>query len=100
MEHVHFPPGFIDSFCKRHHIRKLSIFGSAIRSDFRPDSDVDILAEFYPGKTPTLFDTVDLELELGKAVGHKVDLRTPRDLGRFMRPRILNEAIVQYAARG
>lgn len=99
-QQVQFPPGFIERFCVQHHIRKLSLFGSATRSDFRKDSDVDILAEFYPGKTPSLLDMVDLEIELAKVVGHPVDLRTPADLGRFMRPRILSEAILQYAARG
>jgi predicted nucleotidyltransferase len=98
--HVQFPQGFIESFCERHHIKKLSLFGSVLRSDFRPDSDVDVLAEFYPGKTPSLFDMVDLELELAMVLGRKVDLRTPSDIGRFMRPRILGEAVLQYAARG
>ena len=97
---VRFPDGYLEGFCRRNHISKLSLFGSVLRTDFRPDSDIDVLVEFESGKTPSLFDFVDLELELGKAVGRKIDLRTPNDIGRFMRPRILREASTQYVARG
>jgi uncharacterized protein len=95
-----FPDGFLESFSRRNHISKVSLFGSVLRKDFRPDSDVDVLVEFEAGKTPSLFDIVDLEIELGKALGRKVDIRTPNGIGRFMRPRILREAATQYAARG
>ena len=67
----------IEAFCRRHHIRKLALFGSVLRDDFRPDSDVDVLVEFKPGARVTLFDMVDLEAELTEIVGRKVDLRTP-----------------------
>ena len=97
---VHFPEGFLEGFCKRNHIQKLSFFGSVLRSDFRSDSDVDMLVEFASGKTPSLLRIAGLEIELAKIVGRKVDLRTPEDLGRHMRTRILGEAQLQYAYRG
>jgi len=71
-------------FCRKHHIRKLSLFGSVLREDFRPDSDVDVLVEFEPGKTPG-FAFVDVQDELSELLGRKVDLHTPG----FLHPRIL-----------
>ena len=99
-ERLIFPEGFLDSFCKRNDIRRLSLFGSILRSDFRMDSDVDMLVEFAQGKTPSLLRMAGLEIELAKIVGRKVDLRTPEDIGRHMRSRILGEAQLQYAYRG
>ena len=87
----------LDDFCRRHHIRRLSLFGSVLRRDFGPNSDVDVLVEFETGHVPG-FGMVDLENELSKMIGRKVDLRTPGDLSRFFRDRILNEAQVEYAA--
>jgi len=90
----------IAAFCKKHGIRQLSIFGSALRDDFGPDSDVDVLVEFEPECIPTLFDLVDMEQELSALFeGRKVDLRTPGDLSRYFRQKVLEEAEVQYAAR-
>jgi len=89
----------IAAFCKKHGIRRLAIFGSALRDDFGPDSDVDILVEFAPDRIPTLFDIAGMEQELSKLFcGHKVDLRTPEDLSRYFRQQVLAEAEVQYAA--
>ncbi len=85
------------AFCHRHHIRKLSLFGSVLRDDFRPDSDVDVLVEFEPGQTPGLaFFTLDEELSpiLG---GRKVDLATPGSLYPRIRKRVLESAEVVYA---
>jgi len=85
-------------FCRRHHIKKLSLFGSVLREDFRPDSDIDMLVEFEPGHVPGLFGLADMETELSALLdGHKVDLRTPADLSRYFRDRVLREAEVQYA---
>src|SRR3990172_2584275 len=88
----------IADFCRRHHIRKLSLFGSVLRPDFRPDSDVDVLVEFEPGHTPGFFRLFDLEQELGRLLGgRKVDLRTAEDLSRYFRDDVLRRAEVQYA---
>ena len=77
------PPERIAEFCQKHGIRWLAIFGSALRDDFRPDSDVDILVEFAPDRIPTLFDIASMEQELSMLFGgRKVDLRTPEDLSR------------------
>ena len=86
------------SFCRERHIRRLAIFGSALRSDFRSDSDIDLLVEFEPDHIPGLFGIARLERELsGLFAGHKVDLRTPEDLSRYFRQRVIEEAEVQYA---
>lgn len=86
----------VSDFCRRHQIRKLSIFGSALRPDFRPDSDVDVLVEFESGHTPGLA-FFEMEAELSELLGRKVDLNTPGFLSRFFRDRVLREAEVQYA---
>jgi len=84
-------------FCRRHHIRKLSFFGSAVREDFGPDSDVDVLVEFEPGHTPGL-EVVDIEEELSALLGGRtVDMVNPRYLNRRLKSRVLSEAEVQYA---
>jgi predicted nucleotidyltransferase len=87
----------IASFCREKYIRRLAIFGSALRSDFRPDSDVDLLVEFEPDHIPGLFGLACIERELSALFGgRKVDLRTPEDLSRYFRQRVLEEAEVQY----
>jgi predicted nucleotidyltransferase len=84
-------------FCRRHHIRRLSVFGSVLRDDFRPDSDVDVLVEFKPGHTPG-WEIVDLEEELsGLFGGRRVDVVNPKFLNPRLRDAILNSARVQYA---
>ena len=88
----------IAGFCRRNHIRRLSLFGSVLRDDFGPDSDVDVLVEFEPGHVPSLFGIVDMEMELTDIVGRKVDLRTPEDLSRYFRDKVVTTAVVQYAA--
>jgi hypothetical protein len=64
----------IAAFCRRNHIRSLSFFGSVLRDDFRPDSDVDVLVEFEPGQEPGLMEIVAMEMELSGILGHKADL--------------------------
>ena len=96
---IKIPDDRIAGFCRRHHIRRLSLFGSALRDDFGPNSDIDVLVEFEIGKTPSFFKLFDMEDELSALLdGRKVDLRTPEDLGRYFRQRVLSEAVVQYAA--
>ena len=91
------PKEKIADFCRRHHIRKLSFFGSVLRDDFRPESDVDVLVEFEPGEVVGLIRLAGMELELSEILGRKVDLRTPADLSRYFRDEVLQSAEVQYA---
>jgi predicted nucleotidyltransferase len=88
----------IAEFCRRHHIRKLAFFGSVLRDDFRPDSDVDVLVEFEPGHTPGFIRLAGMEFELSDLLGgRKVDMRTPEDLSRYFRNDVVASAEVQYA---
>ena len=92
------PRDGIAAFCRRHHIRKLALFGSVLRGDFRPDSDVDVLVEFEQGHVPGFFRLFDIEQELSALLaGRKVDLRTPQDLSRYFRDEVMAQAEVQYA---
>ena len=87
------------ALCRRHHIRRLSLFGSVLRPDFRPDSDVDVLVEFEPGQVPGFLALHDIETELSQLLdGRKVDLVTQRSLNRRLRDRVLSSAEVEYAA--
>ncbi len=87
----------IREFCERHYIRRLAIFGSALRDDFEPESDVDVLVDFMPGHTPGFFKLFEMEEELsGLLGGHKIDMRTPEDLSRYFRDKVVATAQVQY----
>ena len=90
------PKDLLAEYCRRHHIKKLALFGSVLRNDFHPDSDVDVLVEFEPGRVPG-FAIIDMESELSNMVGRKVDLRTPGDLSHYFRDRVVREARVEYA---
>jgi len=85
-------------FCKRNQIRRLALFGSSIRDDFTPESDVDVLVEFEPGARVGLIRLAGLELELGEILGRKVDLNTPGFLSKYYREQVLSEAEIQYDA--
>lgn len=91
------PREAIAEFCRRHHIRKLSLFGSVLRDDFGPESDIDVLIEFEPGKTPSLFDLGGMQQELMAMFGRMVDLKTPGFLSEYMRQRVEQQSEVQYA---
>ena len=92
------PKRKIEDFCKRNHILKLALFGSVLREDFGPESDVDVLVEFEPGHVPGFFRLFDLERELSLLFnGRKVDLRTPEDLSRYFREEVIAEAEIHYA---
>jgi uncharacterized protein len=87
----------IAEFCQRNHIRKLSLFGSVLRDDFGPDSDVDVLVDFEPGHTPDFFRLYDMEQELSALLGgYPIDFVTYRALNRHLRENILSSAVVQY----
>ena len=90
----------LGAFCRAHGITRLAVFGSALRDDFGPDSDIDVLVEFEPDRVPGLFGVAGLELELSRLfAGRKVDLRTPDDLSRYFRQGVLDTAEVQYEHR-
>jgi predicted nucleotidyltransferase len=86
-------------FCRRHHIRRLAVFGSAIHGDLRPESDVDMLVEFEPGRKPGLA-FFGLEEELSAMIGRRVDLNTAGFLSRYFRDEIAREAEELYAEAG
>jgi predicted nucleotidyltransferase len=89
----------IAKFCQRHHIRRLSLFGSVLRKDFGPDSDVDFLVKFESDHLPGFFELAGMEIELTDMLGRKVDLRTPEDLSRYFRRQVLDSAEIQYEKR-
>ena len=95
---IRIPKDQIEEYCKRNQVRRLSLFGSVLREDFGPDSDVDVLVEFEPGTRIGLIRLSGLEIELGNIVGRKVDLNTPGFLSKYYREQILAEADVQYDA--
>jgi hypothetical protein len=86
----------IAAFCERHHIRKLALFGSVLRGDFRPDSDIDVLVEFEPGRKITFLDLAANERVLTTLVGRKVDLREPEELSRYSRDKVIERAHVVF----
>ena len=87
----------IASVCQRYHIRTLALFGSVLRADFADDSDVDVLVEFEPGRTPGYFTIARIARELSPLLGgREVDLRTPQDLSRFFRNEVVNSAYPIY----
>ena len=95
MAKIHVDRQKIAEFCRRHHIRRLALFGSVLREDFGPSSDIDVLVDFEPGHVPGLA-FFSLEEELSKILGRKVDLNTPGFLSPYFRDRVLSEAEVQY----
>ena len=85
------------AFCRRNHIRKLAFFGSVLRDDFTPDSDVDVLVEFEPDARVGFFELYDMEQELGRLLGgRKVDLNTSKSLSKYFRDEVMQEAEEQY----
>ena len=87
----------LKAFCKKNHIHKLAFFGSVLRDDFKPNSDVDVLVEFEKDHVPGL-KFFSLEQELSEILGRKVDLNTPGFLSKYFRDRVISEAEVQYVA--
>ena len=94
---IQVPRKKIEDFCHKHQIRRLLFFGSVLREDFSPESDVDVLVEFEPGKIVGFLRLAEIEIELSKILRHKVDLRTPAELSRYFRQDVLDSAEVQYA---
>jgi hypothetical protein len=95
--HIKLPKQKIVEFCKRNHIQNLSFFGSVLRDDFMPGSDIDILVEFDPANIPGFFDLIRMEEELSSILGgRKVDMRTPEDLSKYFRNDVLSTAEALY----
>jgi predicted nucleotidyltransferase len=97
---VEFPEGPIAEFCRRHGVRRLSMFGSILREDFSAESDIDMLAEFEPGRTPGMigFGGMILELQAILGGGRRVDLRTPNDLSPYFRREVVGGSRTLHAA--
>lgn len=92
-------PVALATLCRRHGIRKLSLFGSELKGTARPDSDIDLLVEFLPDARPTYFDLASIEIELSTLLGgRKVDLRTTAELSRYFRDEVVRTAREQYVA--
>jgi len=95
---VPIPRDRIADFCRRHGIARLSLFGSILRDDFGPESDIDVLVEFLPDRTPGLFAFAGMQMELSDLLRRQVDLRTPADLSRYFRAQVVHEARLLHAA--
>lgn len=94
---IEIPREKIIEFCRQNYITRLSLFGSVLRSDFREDSDIDLLVEFDPDHIPGLIRLAGMEIKLTEILGRKVDLRTQQDLSKYFRQEVLDSAVVQYA---
>lgn len=98
MHRLPISPEQLSQFCQARHIQRLSLFGSTLAGTSRPDSDIDLLVEFEPGREPGLLTLAAMEVELTDILGGtRVDLRTAQDLSRHFRDRVLREAELQYA---
>lgn len=95
---IDIPQEKIAEFCRRHYIRRLALFGSALRDNFTPDSDVDVLVEFEPGTRVGMIRLAGIELELSSILGRKVDMNTPGFISKYFRNQVLEEAEDQYVA--
>ncbi len=96
--HVDLPEARLAEFCRRHRIRRLSLFGSVLRDDFTEDSDVDVLVEFEADAHVGLMRLAAMEAELGEMIGRRVDLNTKGFLSRYFRDEVLAEAEVRFVA--
>jgi len=98
LEDVEAMASYLREFAPRHGIRRIALFGSVLRGEDTPASDVDLLVEFAEGRTPGLLGMAELELELGAVLGREVELRTYEDLSRYFRDDVRAQARVLYAA--
>ena len=95
---IEIPKEQLADFCRRRCVRKLSLFGSVLRDDFGPDSDVDVLVEFEPVAVVGYFELAEMEAELSELLGQKADIRTPAELSRYFRQEVLAAAETQYVS--
>jgi len=100
MPQVFADPEALAALCRRYRIKRLSLFGSRLKGEARPDSDVDLLVEFEPDATPSLFTMAEIEIALSPLLGgRRVDLRTALDLSRYFRNEVVRMAEPQYESR-
>jgi hypothetical protein len=97
---IEMPADEIKTFCKRYAIRRLSVFGSALRNDFSSESDIDVLVEFEPGRSPGLIGLAGMEFHLSRILGLQAELHTPNGLNPRFRQEVLDQAEVQYESAG
>jgi len=95
--HIEIPDEALAELCHRYHVRELALFGSVLRDDFRPDSDIDVLVEYEPDARATLFSHYDLQQELEQLLGRPVDLVSKGGLKPLIRDEILGSAEAIYA---
>jgi len=93
---IEIPKEEIAAFCRRHRIRRLAFFGSVLRDDFTPESDVDVLVEFEPGARVGLITLAGMEIELTRLLGRKAEMHTVKGLNPHFRDAVLEQAEVQY----
>ncbi|MFP4164988.1 MAG: nucleotidyltransferase family protein [Chitinispirillaceae bacterium] len=93
-------PKELEEFCRKYHVRKLSLFGSALNGDLKAQSDIDLLVEFEPQCTPGLLTLAEMEIKLADTFGRKVDLKTPSELSPYFRQSVLNDSKLEYVAEG
>lgn len=93
---INVPKAAIAEFCHRNQIRKLSLFGSVLRADFGPESDIDVLVEFEPTAHVGYFGLARMQRELTELLGRKVDLLTPGALSKYFKQQVLETALPQY----
>jgi len=95
---INIPHDAVTDFCRRHLIARLSLFGSVLRDDFSPASDLDVLVEFAPDHAPGYLAFAGMQMELSELLRRRVDLRTPDDLSRYFRDEVLQQATLIHAA--
>jgi predicted nucleotidyltransferase len=96
LDAISIPQAELESFCQRHPVRRLALFGSVLRGDFTPISDIDVLIEFLPGAKIGYFKLVEMQLELSAIFRREVDLRTPEELSLYFRQDVLDGSILLY----
>ena len=95
---IDIPQERMAAFCRKNGIRRLALFGSVLRDDFRPDSDVDVLVEFQAGVRVGYFAIARMARELADMMGRAVDMRTPAELHPAFRDEVMREALIEYVA--
>ena len=98
--HIKIPKAWIEKFCKKNHIVKMSLFGSVLSDNFTDASDVDILVEFDPRHAPGLFNFVGMRDALSQHFGREVDLRTPEDISHLFRNEVIQHSYPIYGKEG
>jgi predicted nucleotidyltransferase len=96
LDKINIPIGALTQVCERYHVQRLAVFGSVLRADFRPESDIDVLVEFEANQPVTLLDLAGLQIDLIELFGRQVDLGTPSGLSKYIRQGVLDTAQVIY----